>query len=141
MKRHDCASTGEKEEKANGYESRTHNDLFGVLPARICSVLRLPDFSDSRRAQGHALDHAGAAFKIGVNLRHILLGQVLKELEALLRMLGGRRNAEASRQKLKELGIPLLAEDTGLNYGRTVELHCDTGEFYIKSVGKELKII
>ena len=53
----------------------------------------------------------------------------------------GARNAEASRQKLKELGIPLLAEDTGLNYGRTVELHCDTGEFYIKSVGKELKII
>lgn len=35
----------------------------------------------------------------------------------------------------------LVAEDTGLNYGRTVELHCDTGEFYIKSVGKPLKII
>lgn len=53
----------------------------------------------------------------------------------------GERNAIASRQKLKELGIPLLAEDTGLNYGRTVELHCETGEFYIKSVGKPLKII
>ena len=53
----------------------------------------------------------------------------------------GARNAEASKAKLKELGIPLLAEDTGLNYGRTVELHCDTGEFYIKSVGKPLKII
>lgn len=53
----------------------------------------------------------------------------------------GERNAEASRAKLKELGIPLLAEDTGLNYGRTVELHCETGEFHIKSVGKTLKII
>lgn len=53
----------------------------------------------------------------------------------------GERNAEASRAKLKELGIPLLAEDTGLNYGRTVELHCETGEFYIKSVGKTVKII
>lgn len=53
----------------------------------------------------------------------------------------GARNAEASRQKLKELGIPLLAEDTGLNFGRTVELYCNTGEFHIKSVGKELKII
>ena len=48
------------------------------------------------------------------------------------------RNAKA---KLKQLGIRLVAEDTGLNYGRTVELHCDTGEFYIKSVGKPLKII
>lgn len=53
----------------------------------------------------------------------------------------GQRNAEASKAKLKQLGIRLIAEDTGLNYGRTVELHCDTGEYYIKSVGKPLKII
>lgn len=53
----------------------------------------------------------------------------------------GDRNAEAAKKILKELGVKLIAEDTGLNYGRTVELHCDTGEFYIKSVGKETKII
>ena len=39
---------------------------------------------------------------------------------------------------LKEKGIRLVAEDTGLNYGRTVELHCDTGEFLIKSEGKPI---
>ena len=53
----------------------------------------------------------------------------------------GQRNTEASRAKLKQLGIRLIAEDTGLNYGRTVELHCDNGDYYIKSVGKPLKII
>ena len=53
----------------------------------------------------------------------------------------GDRNAEAAKKILKELGVKLIAEDTGLNYGRTVELHCDTGEFYVKSVGKEIKII
>lgn len=53
----------------------------------------------------------------------------------------GARNAEASKAKLKELNIPLKAEDTGLNYGRTVELYCDTGKFLIKSVGKEQKEI
>ena len=53
----------------------------------------------------------------------------------------GDRNAEAAKKTLKELGVKLIAEDTGLNYGRTVELHCDTGEFYVKSVGKEIKII
>ena len=53
----------------------------------------------------------------------------------------GQRNAEASRAKLKQLGIRLIAEDTGLNYGRTVELHCDNGDYYIKSVGKPLKIL
>lgn len=56
---------------------------------------------------------------------------------------GNMRSEECGGCKaiLKELGIRLVAEDTGLNYGRTVELHCDTGEFYIKSVGKPLKII
>ena len=53
----------------------------------------------------------------------------------------GARNAEASKKKLKELGIPLKAEDTGLNYGRTVELYTDTCEFRIKYVGKKLKIL
>lgn len=53
----------------------------------------------------------------------------------------GDRNAEAAKIVLKELGIPLIAEDTGLNYGRTVELDCDTGNFLIKAVGKESKII
>ncbi|MCI8682805.1 MAG: chemotaxis protein CheD [Lachnospiraceae bacterium] len=53
----------------------------------------------------------------------------------------GERNAQASRKKLKQLGIPLLAEDTGLNYGRTVELYTATGEFRIKAVGKTIKSI
>lgn len=53
----------------------------------------------------------------------------------------GLRNAEASKKKLKELGIPLKAEDTGLNYGRTVELYAETGQFKIKSVGKTIKIL
>ncbi len=53
----------------------------------------------------------------------------------------GQRNAEASRAKLKQLGVRLVAEDCGLNYGRTVELYSETGEYYIKAVGKELKII
>ncbi len=53
----------------------------------------------------------------------------------------GERNALAAKAKLRELRIRLIAEDTGLNYGRTVELHCDTGEFYIKAIGKPIKII
>ena len=53
----------------------------------------------------------------------------------------GARNAEAAKAILKQKGIRLIAEDTGLNYGRTVELHCETGEFYIKSVGKNVKVI
>ena len=53
----------------------------------------------------------------------------------------GERNAEQAKKMLKELKVPLIAEDTGLNYGRTVELNCENGEFFIKSVGKTNKII
>lgn len=53
----------------------------------------------------------------------------------------GERNAQQAKKILKELNIPLVAEDTGLNYGRTVTLDCETGNFFIKAVGKTNKII
>ena len=53
----------------------------------------------------------------------------------------GERNALAAKAKLRQLRIRLIAEDTGLNYGRTVELHCETGDFYIKAIGKPVKKI
>ena len=53
----------------------------------------------------------------------------------------GEKNAIASKKALKELGIPILAEDTGLNYGRTVELDCSNGAYIIKAVGKSIKTI
>lgn len=53
----------------------------------------------------------------------------------------GDRNVEASKKKLKELGIPLKAEDTGLSYGRTVVFYPETGEFIIRSAGKAEKKI
>lgn len=53
----------------------------------------------------------------------------------------GERNAIASRNKLKELGIPILSEDCGLNYGRTIEFYSETGLLHIKTIGKEIKII
>jgi len=48
----------------------------------------------------------------------------------------GDRNAAASRAMLKQLGIPLIAEDCGKNFGRTVELYSANGDFLIKAVGK-----
>ena len=53
----------------------------------------------------------------------------------------GDRNALAAKEMLRRFNIRLVAEDTGLNFGRTVELHTDTGDFYIKAVKKPVKII
>jgi len=53
----------------------------------------------------------------------------------------GRRNVEATEAKLQELKIPILAKDTGENYGRTVTFFPETGEFHIRAVGKSGTII
>jgi chemotaxis protein CheD len=53
----------------------------------------------------------------------------------------GERNVEAVKKKLQELKIPILAEDTGKNYGRTVIFYPETGDFVIRSVGKKEFVI
>ena len=53
----------------------------------------------------------------------------------------GERNALASKKKLSEMKIPILAEDTGKDYGRTVVFYPKTGDFLIRSVGKPEKVI
>ena len=58
---------------------------------------------------------------------------------ALVRV--GDRNVEAVKKKLKELNIPIIAEDTGMNFGRTVEFYPETGDFVIKAVGKPVRTI
>lgn len=53
----------------------------------------------------------------------------------------GERNVEASKQKLAQLKIPILAEDTGKNYGRTVIFYPETGDYVIRAVGKPESVI
>lgn len=49
----------------------------------------------------------------------------------------GDRNVQAVRKKLEELNIPVVAADTGENYGRTVVFHPETGEYVIRAIGRE----
>jgi chemotaxis protein CheD len=53
----------------------------------------------------------------------------------------GESNVLAVRENLARLGIPIVAEDVGLNYGRTVIIRSEDGGFVIKSVGKSVKEI
>lgn len=53
----------------------------------------------------------------------------------------GERNVQATKKKLAQMKIPILAEDTGKNFGRTVIFYPETGDFVIRAVGKrEYKI-
>ncbi len=53
----------------------------------------------------------------------------------------GDRNVESVKKVLANEKIRIIAEDTGANYGRTVELDSANGDYVIKSVGKPIKVI
>lgn len=46
----------------------------------------------------------------------------------------GDRNAEAVVETLKRERIPLLAQDTGGNYGRTIQFCTNSGNLYVRTI-------
>lgn len=51
----------------------------------------------------------------------------------------GERNAESVRKTLKTLSIPIKADETGGNVGRTIEFYSDSGRLIIKTAGSPIK--
>jgi chemotaxis protein CheD len=53
----------------------------------------------------------------------------------------GERNLSATRDVLAALGIPIVAEDTGLDYGRSVYFHLVDGRLEVRSLKKGDRVI
>ncbi|SHI79619.1 chemotaxis protein CheD [Geosporobacter subterraneus DSM 17957] len=53
----------------------------------------------------------------------------------------GERNVIAVKEVLQELRIPIVAADTGGNFGRTIELYADSGILLVKTIGHGTKQI
>ena len=53
----------------------------------------------------------------------------------------GSRNVAASKEILQKLGIRLVGEDTGANYGRTVQIDLTNGVYTVKTIDKGNKTI
>ena len=52
----------------------------------------------------------------------------------------GDRNVTMVKKTLAQLHIPIIAEDTGLNYGRTQLFYVDTGVMEIRAATKGIKM-
>jgi len=48
----------------------------------------------------------------------------------------GEKNIQMTRQTLEQMGIPVLAEDVGGDYGRTMKVDVYTGDVTISTVGR-----
>ncbi|KNF08839.1 putative chemoreceptor glutamine deamidase CheD [Gottschalkia purinilytica] len=53
----------------------------------------------------------------------------------------GERNVQASKNGILEHKIPIISEDTGGNFGRTIELNSQDGSLLIKTIGHGIKTI
>lgn len=53
----------------------------------------------------------------------------------------GKNNVAKVREVLSSLGIKIVAEDTGGNYGRTIDFYSESGVLRIRSLGREEKVL
>ncbi len=53
----------------------------------------------------------------------------------------GERNVLATREALAAAGVPIIAEDTGLDYGRSVYFHLADGRVEIRSLRKGDRVL
>ncbi len=67
--------------------------------------------------------------------------QMFSGLDNKLSLNIGLRNTEKSRDVLKSLGIPIIAEDVGGNKGRTMILDTTNGEVLIRTLGAKVQVI
>jgi chemotaxis protein CheD len=53
----------------------------------------------------------------------------------------GERNVAATRDVLAAAGIPIVADDTGLDYGRSVYFHLEDGRVEVRSLKKGDRVL
>jgi chemotaxis protein CheD len=53
----------------------------------------------------------------------------------------GERNVEAVKRELGRFSIPIVAEDVGGSYGRSIEFYSSNGDLSIKTIGHGKKVI
>ena len=53
----------------------------------------------------------------------------------------GERNVLATRKALALAGVPIIAEDTGLDYGRSVYFHLTDGRLDVRSLKKGNRVL
>ena len=118
--------------------------------ARVAGMahIMLPSSSIARDAAINKAKYADTALP-ELLARMQALGAAIERLEAKLAggaqmfifsspagdtMRIGPRNVEACKEGLERYNIPIKAEDTGGNYGRTIEIESETGILVVRSV-------
>lgn len=112
--------------------------LAGRAPER-------PDFTRAKYADNAVEDMLESMKDAGAETRRITAvivgGAHMFQESGDTRPSIGQRNLEGVRAALKRYNIRITEEDTGGDYGRTVEVSVDTGKVVVKSFRRGVKIL
>lgn len=143
-----------------------HPDALTTLGLGSCIGICLYDSSTKITGMAHIMLPSSKAIRKNENLAKFAdtgIEELIRQMEALGAKKGkfiakiaggaqmfsfssssdtmkiGERNAEEVRRILKELRIPVKVDETGGNFGRTIEFYSDDGKLIIKTAGKGIK--
>lgn len=106
------------ESSDHSYEQNKYKFADTCIPEMIEEMTRL----------GCSLKRMWAKISGGAQMFNSNLGSAFGEI--------GKRNIEAVKLALEKYKIPIIGEDTGQNYGRTLYFYSVSGEVQIKSYSK-----
>lgn len=123
------------------------NKIAGLAHIMLPSSTEIKNNSNKAKFADTAIEELiKEMILLGANKKHIVAklagGSQMFSFGAntdILRI--GERNVLAAKKKLMEMDVPIIAEDTGGNYGRTIELSSQDGSLLIKTIGHGIKTI
>ncbi|WP_442600923.1 chemotaxis protein CheD [Paenibacillus sp. KN14-4R] len=126
------------------YDSRVKVAGMAHVMLPNSDIAREPDFNRAKYADTAVPDLIDKMVQLGA-----MVGRMQAKLAGGAQMFAfsaqqdsmriGPRNVESCKELLSQYKIPILSEDTGGNFGRTIELDCETGILFIRSVQHGVK--
>lgn len=110
--------------------SKEFKDMGTINRMKFADTAILDMFMQLRR-MGAKPENIVAKIAGGANMFQSSVGGTMGNI--------GQRNVAYVKEVLKQLKLPIIAEDTGLNYGRTLYFDNETGTMKIQAVGHETK--
>jgi len=123
------------------YDSRLKIGGLSHIMLPESSMFNKNDLNRMKFADTAIVDMVQDLIKLGADPRRLTAkiaggAQMFDVQQASMIGTIGDRNVCSVKDTLHKLKIPLIAEDTGLNYGRTVYFDLETGVMKVQSLGR-----
>jgi Chemotaxis protein; stimulates methylation of MCP proteins len=126
------------------YDNRTKIGGLSHIMLPESSMFNKSDLNRMKFADTALVDLVRDLRKLGADIRRLTAkiaggAQMFEVQQGSMIGTIGDRNVKSVKTVLNSLRIPIIAEDTGLNYGRTVYFDLETGIMKVQSLSRSIK--